>query len=143
MMRSIILIIVLLSSFGMGQYSKQVINEDPFANSGENTIKRITGIDTVYWRADVGKGVNPTSWNMFSNTITATEKTTESTQEYSLADESEWKWYQGIQFKIEQGDSVITSAWVNIGNTRGAITFAVKLDTSGTTTMYITRLGGN
>lgn len=134
----------LLCSVVFGQkIFKQTIDQDPFTNASQTTIGQITGIDTVAWRADVGKGVDPTSWTDFTNTITAAEKTTESTQHFSLSNETGWTWYQGIQFKIYQGDSLITSGWTKIGDTQGALTFSVKMDTSGTVTTYTSRLGGN
>lgn len=133
---------ILLSVFCFAQ-TPQVIDVEVFGYGSGATIEQITGTDSVYWRGDVGKNVDPTAWYMFTDSITAAEKTAESTHTYILADEDYWTWYNGIQFKIEQGDSSITSQWVYIGNTNGCLTFSVKCDTSGTTTTYYGRLGGN
>lgn len=139
-----LIFIGLLVSLSFSQKAfKQTVDQDPFANSGETTIEQITGIDTVAWRADGGKSVDPTAWTDFTNTITAAEKTTESTQYFSLSNETGWTWYHAIQFNIHQGDSSITSGWTKIGDSQGAITYSVKLDTSGTVTTYTSRLGGN
>ena len=142
---TVLFLIILLSISLFAQYpNRQVVKAQPFAQGDSaQFIQQITGIDSVYWRGVVGSNTNPTDWTMFSNTITAAEKTTESTQFFYIANETNWYWYESVQFKVEQGDSSITSQWIQTANSAGRLTYAIRLDTVGTTTYYYDDLGGN
>lgn len=137
-MKKIILILLFIATAAIGQnnYFTQTL-----WGAAADTIDNITKQDTLYYRAWIDGTAG--TWHAMSNYISASEKTSETNQEYNFSDDSNWLWAEYFEFKIVSGADYILSGTVTGAWLRGAVSGILIPDTSGTHTKYTMKIGGN
>ena len=146
-----LLLLLLVPIFVVGQAKMISLNGGyvTLYGTANDTISNITKQDTLSWRKWIdgqsGSWHDVTGGDAY---ITAAEKTGETNQEYTMADEDYWTSCQWIEFAINSGDTasvgdILSGQGIVASHLKGAITVIVCPDTSGTNTTYTIKVGGN
>jgi len=147
-MKKTILILLLLVPM---LFAQQKVNLIPFVSSNDTILNaNPDSLDIQFGQTDLAMG----SWEALTEVIcsndtayvTADDKAAESTKVYPLAQESFWTWSQILRIRIRGSADTLTSKYLTVGDSEGALSLFVQPtiygDATVDTIIYKVRLGG-
>ena len=147
-MKKTLLILLLLVPM---LFAQQKIDMTPFVSSNDTILNaNPDSIDIQFAQGGVEMG----SWEALTEVIcdndtvyvTADDKAAERTKVYPLAQESFWTWAQILRIRIRGSADTLTSKYLPVGDSEGALSLFVQPTIYGNATVdtiiYKVRLGG-
>lgn len=143
-MKKLLIFLFIVPILVHGQIITERGNWVSLAGAAGDTISSIDDQDTLQYRAHIDGQAG--AWTDVTETaayITSAEKTAETVQRYSLAEESGWGWMQHLELRIKNASETVTAKMIFVAGCDGAISVHVVPDTAATYVKYTFKVGGN